>query len=675
MSELPGAASAVVTVATNADGWFTSVSPGFLALIGQPVEALAGVNVVDLVHPLDAAGARGLIAAASVDPEATVRFFTANDRWSAMRVRTTTLPDGRVNFALSPMAEPAPAVQAIAPAADTKPAADAGPAVSPLSSSILLDADQPAASIPSAPAPSSAGLLQAGRQSRVSGFDYSDSEYGFDYSALRPSAEVADERAAVRAAATAAGATAMLEVDTGGRTVFVSGDWTELAADDHADAGSQQATTFEQLLHSVGQGEMVLGLVHQAIRPGEPGDAIVELHGHGLRHVHSEPIASPLIAGVKHALVSMAPAPAGATVSAVGDPSWTPPATPFAADVEEPSSDAPEAGQPEGDAALGDATTAVDEVEAEPKRRRAWMWVALAAVLLLALWALFGRSDDAASGMGPVDVEVGATEPVEVEPGQTWRPLGVAGLDEIHGVAAIDDGALVASLTGRIVRLDDDGLAQSMVVVGDPVSTTISDLAADSDGTSWALDAGLAQIYRVSSDGDVTILEANFDPLRNARGIGLGRDNTIWVASTASSQLVRIGRDGGVVSTLPFPGRQPSDVVELADGTLWFVDAELIELVHVSAAGETIATLPIEGFFSNESPHLAVVDDLLWVTEPNQGSVFAVDLGADEPSGDRIMLARSGGERVERPIGLSAGAGGRLWTVDSLGRAVIVLDN
>jgi sugar lactone lactonase YvrE len=473
----------------------------------------------------------------------------------------------------------------------------------------------------------------------------------------------------------------MLEVDTAGRSVFASGEWPQLLHAGFEGGGDEEAavdpgSTLEQLLASTDQGQLVLGMVHEAIQPGQAADAIVHIDGQGLRRVHVEPIASPLLAGVSHALLTVLPTPPGGTVSVAGDPSWSAPVASADADPDDPElATTGDLQQTEGQDST--ETELLDEHDAESGTRRKLMWLsfALLALALLALWALFGRGGDAASEMGPIDVEVLATEPVEIEPGQTWRTLGVAGLSEVHGIAAIDDGALVASVTGRIVRLDGAGEAQSVVVVGDPALSAISDLTATADGTSWALDAGMAQMYRISPDGDVTILEANFDPLRNARGIALGSDDTVWVASTASASIVRIGRDGGVVSTLPFPGRQPSDVIELDDGTLWFVDAEVIELVHVTPAGEILDTLPIESFFSNESPHLAVIDDVMWVTEPAQGSVFAVDLATNEPTGDRIMLTRPQGERVERPIGLTSDQDGQLWTVDSLGRATIVLGN
>ena len=69
-----GNRSAVLTtITTNAHGWFQAVSPQFLELIGQPVEALAGVNLLDLVHPLQTAAVRGMLARCepgSADPVA-----------------------------------------------------------------------------------------------------------------------------------------------------------------------------------------------------------------------------------------------------------------------------------------------------------------------------------------------------------------------------------------------------------------------------------------------------------------------------------------------------------------------------------------------------------------------------------------------------------------------------
>lgn len=87
-----------VTVTTTNEGWIRSVSPGFLALIGQQVEDLAGINLVDLVHPHDAALARALLGDAGVPdfrPTQDLRLFLADSSWSERQVSVRTADDGR----------------------------------------------------------------------------------------------------------------------------------------------------------------------------------------------------------------------------------------------------------------------------------------------------------------------------------------------------------------------------------------------------------------------------------------------------------------------------------------------------------------------------------------------------------------------------------------------------
>jgi streptogramin lyase len=105
------------------------------------------------------------------------------------------------------------------------------------------------------------------------------------------------------------------------------------------------------------------------------------------------------------------------------------------------------------------------------------------------------------------------------------------------------------------------------------------------------------------------------------------------------------------------------------------IDAQELELVHLTEAGDLIRALPLDVFSSFQSPHLVLVDDRVWVTEPDMTAVFAVDAATGEPSGDRIELARPDGTRVDKPIGIAANADGQLWIPDSTAGAIILVTN
>jgi len=201
----------------------------------------------------------------------------------------------------------------------------------------------------------------------------------------------------------------------------------------------------------------------------------------------------------------------------------------------------------------------------------------------------------------------------------------------------------------------------------------ITDLDTSENDATWVLDAGVGQISQVGADGDIIVLGTDPGLLRNARGLGVGHDDTVFVASTATGQLVQIAADGQLIRSIELPGRQPSDVVQSADGTLWMIDAQDLELVHLSEDGELLSALALDAFSSVESPHVALVDDVLWVTEPEMSAVFAVDTATGQPTGERIELSRPDGSRVAKPIGIAANAAGQLWIPDSIAGAIIIV--
>ena len=275
---------------------------------------------------------------------------------------------------------------------------------------------------------------------------------------------------------------------------------------------------------------------------------------------------------------------------------------------------------------------------------------------------------------GPIDAELIETEPVSVRTGQVWRSIGIEVLASVHGIAsdARTGGVAIADVNGRVVRLDTVGGSQAVLGIGGSSGAFVSDLVGGQNAI-WALDAGAGRVIRINPDDTVTALDTDPVPLRNARGIGLAEDGSLWIASTAAAQLTNIAIDGSARSTIAVPGRQPTDVVAFG-AMLWFVDAQEFALVQVDLAGVEQQAVPLARFTSLEAPHLVLVDDELWLTEPEGSRVTAVDPASGSIVGERIELVRPDGTAVAKPIGITATDDGRIWVVDSGAGGVLILD-
>ena len=148
----------------------------------------------------------------------------------------------------------------------------------------------------------------------------------------------------------------------------------------------------------------------------------------------------------------------------------------------------------------------------------------------------------------------------------------------------------------------------------------------------------------------------------------------MWIASTATAQLLEVGADGTLVSSVPLEGRQPSDVVQAADSTLWFIDAERLELVQVAPDGALLTALPLVPFTSLESPHLALDGNALWITHPEESALLLVDVTTGSFIDERIDLTRPDGTRLGKAVGIAISPEGQLWVTDSLGAAVVLVN-
>lgn len=274
---------------------------------------------------------------------------------------------------------------------------------------------------------------------------------------------------------------------------------------------------------------------------------------------------------------------------------------------------------------------------------------------------------------GPVSTELIATSAIDTAAGQRWRPLGAALIGEVHAVTTWQDAGFAADVNGRIFQLDGSGETTGVVGVGSVGTTFVSDIVAGPTGDLWVLDAGAGRLLRVNAQNEIADLTSDSGVLRNARGIGAGANDTRWVASTAGAQLTQIDANGVVVSVVPLEGRQPSDVVELNDGSLWFVDAQDMQLVRVDRSGSELASVALASFTSLESPHLALADDVLWVTVPEGSAVLGVDPESGATVVEPTTLVGPDGAPLRKPIGIATRPDGSVLIVDSTNAAILTL--
>jgi len=230
----------IATITTNADGWFQAVSPQFLELIGRPVEALAGVNLVDLVHPMQTPAVRRLfLDAATSDVGAdqqslatTTRLFVAGDTWVSIVLVADRIVDERIRLSLHRVADAAPGdAQPPMPVA-VRPNDPAKPESLPSADPMIGSSDL--ASVwrsTAATSPVTKAAAHGFPGEAAGDFPYEDSEAHMAYVAKMPPVNVPELRDAVRQNA-GDDSTPMLEIDVDGRTTFVRGPWSELSTEE-----------------------------------------------------------------------------------------------------------------------------------------------------------------------------------------------------------------------------------------------------------------------------------------------------------------------------------------------------------------------------------------------------------------------------------------------------------
>jgi 4-amino-4-deoxy-L-arabinose transferase-like glycosyltransferase/DNA-binding beta-propeller fold protein YncE len=229
----------------------------------------------------------------------------------------------------------------------------------------------------------------------------------------------------------------------------------------------------------------------------------------------------------------------------------------------------------------------------------------------------------------------------------------IEGPPEALAAAAGGDKVAAGSADGTVTITVNDQ-TRSVATEG-----AIADLAVAPDGSVLVLDPE-GRILVIDDGSPRVLVEDTL--LGRARGITVADDGTIVVALTANEATAVVSADGTLqvspISTEP-PG-QPIDVVMLGDGSILMTDAEGPVTRRIDRTS-TVWETPNPFAASNAGPHLAVLDDLVFRTDPQNHQVVALDI-----DDGRVVAAyelRLRGEPV-RPVGIATTPDGQILVAD-----------
>ncbi len=237
-------------------------------------------------------------------------------------------------------------------------------------------------------------------------------------------------------------------------------------------------------------------------------------------------------------------------------------------------------------------------------------------------------------------------------------------LQDRHGawVATVPDSARPGSsqvwvldiVAGGVLRLAPDGRDVDYRILG---SNQLLDLAVDADGSLWVADYFAGFIYHSSLNGD----RLDEIELAGANTVGLDGED-LWVGSFLDRRVVRLARDGRVLSSDPEAGRV-EDLLALGNG----------EGAWVASRDSTVSHLTASGVAWRRR-------DFVWpiaVAADSVGPIFVADRATDKVS----AIARDGSSVTQFPASFSLpvdlaidGAGG-LWVADSERGALVHLND
>jgi sugar lactone lactonase YvrE/enterochelin esterase-like enzyme len=106
--------------------------------------------------------------------------------------------------------------------------------------------------------------------------------------------------------------------------------------------------------------------------------------------------------------------------------------------------------------------------------------------------------------------------------------------------------------------------------------------AVDRDGHVYFCDAGASRIYKVGSDGKVTLFKENTG---GATGLMFGPDGRLYAAENARKRVVAYAPDGRL--TVLATGVTPNDLAVTSKGEIYFTDSPKRNVWHIDAHGKS----------------------------------------------------------------------------------------
>jgi 4-amino-4-deoxy-L-arabinose transferase-like glycosyltransferase/sugar lactone lactonase YvrE len=265
------------------------------------------------------------------------------------------------------------------------------------------------------------------------------------------------------------------------------------------------------------------------------------------------------------------------------------------------------------------------------------------------------------------------------ELGQPTRNVAPTRILEAHsdlqaprGLAIDARGNLYIADTGhhRVVELDSQGKVIRTLGkegTGPGEFGTVEDIAVGPDGKIYVLEApGPARIHVFNPDGTLDHVIAG--EWCSPAGFTVGPDNMIYVADTCGSRIMKHAPDGTRVAEYrgsPDPAlrfEQPVDVAVAADGSIYVADLRH-RIVELDPSGTMQRTWPTHVGGNRGAGNLALVGNTLYLTDPDQNRVTAIDRATGRS--DQFGQAGDGPGAFGDPTGIAGGPDGQIYVVDS----------